>query len=70
MSVINQLEVLFDEQGLPAEILTDNDTAFRSSLLKAFLDEWRVRLRFCCAYVSSGNGIVEQYHRTVKKDHR
>ncbi len=32
---IDQLKVLFYER---AEILTDNDTAFQSSLLKAFLD--------------------------------
>ena len=50
-----------------AEILTDNDTAFWSSPLKPFLDEWRVRLQFHCAYVPSGNGIVEQCHRTLKR---
>ena len=66
-SVINQLKALFYEQGLSTEILTDNDTAFRSSLLKTFLDEWRVRLRFHCAYVPSGNGIIEWCHRTVKR---
>ena len=67
MSVINQLKALFYEQGPPAEILTDNYTAFWSSLLKAFLDEWRVQLQFCCAYVPSGNSIVEWCHRTVKR---
>ena len=41
-SVINQLKALFYEQGPLTEILTDNETAFRSSLLKTFLDEWRV----------------------------
>ena len=66
-SVINQLKALFYERGPPTEILTDNDTAFRSNLLKTFLDEWRVRLRFRCAYVPSGNGIIERYHRTVKR---
>ena len=66
-SVINQLKVLFYERGPLTEILTNNDTAFRSSLLKTFLDEWRVRLRFRCAYVPSGNGIIEQCHRTVKR---
>ena len=66
-SVINQLNVLFYERGPPAEILTDNDTAFQSSLLKAFLDEWRVRLWFRCAYVPSGNSIVKRCHRTVKR---
>ena len=66
-SVINRLKVLFYEWGLPTEILTDNDTAFQSSLLKTFLDEWRVRLRFCCAYVPSDIGIVVRCHRTVKR---
>ena len=65
-SVINQLKVLFYERGPPTEILTDNDTAFWSSLFKTFLDEWRVQLRFHCAYVPSGNGIIERCHRTVK----
>ena len=66
-NVINQLKVLFYEQSLLTEILTDNDTTFQSSLLKAFLDEWKVRLWFCCAYVPSGNTIIERCHRTVKR---
>ena len=66
-SVINQLRVLFYERGLPTEILTDNDTAFQSSLFKTFLDEWRVQLQFHCAYVPSGNGIIERCHRTLKR---
>ena len=66
-SVINQLKAFLYEQGPPAEILTDNDTAFRSNLLKTFLDEWGVRLRFRCVYVPSGNGIIERCHRTVKR---
>ena len=65
--VINQLKVFFYERGPPTEILTDNDIAFRRSLLKAFLDEWRVQLRFRCAYVPSGNCIVERCHRSVKR---
>ena len=66
-SVINQLKALFYERGPPTVILTDNDTAFRSSLLKTFLDEWRVRLRFRCAYVPSGNGIIKRCYITVKR---
>ena len=66
-SVINQLKALFCERGLPTEILTDNDTAFQSSLLKAFLDEWRVWLWFRCAYVPSGDGIIKRCHKTVKR---
>lgn len=66
-SVVCVLEQLFFERGPPAEILTDNDTAFRSQVLTDFLREWGVRTRFRCAYVPSGNGIAERVHRTVKR---
>lgn len=49
-------------------MFVDNDTAFRSKSLEDFLSEWGVRLRFRfrCAHVPSGNGIVERCHRSVK----
>lgn len=64
--VIKQLEAIFYERGVPEEILTDNDTAFRSRLFAEFAKRWCVRVRFRCAHVPSGNGIVERCHRTVK----
>lgn len=67
VSVIEQLEALFFERGAPAELLTDNDTAFRSNIFRKFADRWSIRIRFRCAYVASGNGIVERCHRSVKR---
>jgi len=60
--------VVFLEQGAPSELLMDNDTAFRSVVFKRFLDRWTVRAHFRCAYVASGNGIVERCHRSVKRE--
>ena len=65
--VVQHLEAIFWERGPPEEILTDNDTAFCSRQFKAFLKEWGVQLRLRCAYVPSGNGIVERCHRSVKR---
>ena len=65
-SVIKQLEAVFYERGAPEELLTDNDTAFRTRLFADFAKRWSVRLRFRCAHVPSGNGIIERCHRTVK----
>ena len=65
-SIIKQLEAVFYERGAPEELLTDNDTAFRSKLFADFVKRWDVRLRFRCAHVPSGNGIVERCHRTIK----
>ena len=66
-SVIQQLESVFCERGAPAELLLDNDTAFRSRVFQEFAGGWNVRLRFRCAYVPAGNGIVERCHRSVKR---
>ena len=66
-SVIRQLESVFYERGPPEEILTHNDTAFRSKQFKYFQDEWGIQLRLRCAHVPSGNNIVERCHQSVKR---
>ena len=66
-SVVSHLESLFCECNSLAEILVDNDTAFRSKVFRDFLSEWGVRLHFRCAHVPSGNGIVERCHWRVKQ---
>ena len=66
-SVINHLEDLFFECGVPAEILVDNDTVFCSKFFKDFLREWGVQLHFCCVQVPLDNGITVWYHQSVKQ---
>ncbi|MEL7302027.1 MAG: DDE-type integrase/transposase/recombinase, partial [Pseudomonadota bacterium] len=56
-AVVAQLEGVFLEHGPPEEILTDNDTAFRSRQFTTFADMWGVMLRFRAAHVPSGNGL-------------
>ena len=65
-TVIQQLENVFLERVLLMEILTDNNTAFTSKDFREFARNWDVHQRFRCAYSLSGNGIVEQNHRTIK----
>ena len=65
-AVIAELRSIFFERGAPEEILLDNDPVFRSRRFESFSAEWGVRLRFRCAYVPSGNGVIERVHRTVK----
>ena len=64
--VTEQLEAIFLERGAPKEILTDNDTAFRSKAFEQFASKWDIVMRYRCAYVASGNGIIERCHRSVK----
>ena len=65
-SIIRQLESVFLERGPPMEVLTDNGTAFTSEEFRKFVNGWDVHLRFRCAHVPSGNGIIERNHRTIK----
>ena len=65
-TVIRQLEIVFLERGPPMEILTDIDTAFTSKDFRKFARNWDMHVRFRCAYLPSGNGIVERSHWTVK----
>ena len=66
--MIHQLEVVSFEHGPPHKIFTDNNTAFCSKKFQAFTHEWGIHLRFHCTYGAyAGNGIVEQYHHTVKQ---
>ena len=65
-AVIDKLQQVFYDRGAPEEILTDNDTAFKSGTFKEFAADWAVNVRFRAAHVPSGNGIVERCHRTVK----
>ena len=66
ISIIRQPEAIFYEWGPPAEILTDNDTAFTCRKFKEFMSSWSVHLRFRCAHVPARNGIVECSHRSIK----
>ncbi|KFD62788.1 hypothetical protein M514_05186 [Trichuris suis] len=66
VEVARQLESVFYERGAPEELLTDNDTAFRSREVIRVAERWGTRLTFRGAYVPSGNGITERCHRTVK----
>ena len=65
-SITRQLESVFSERGLPAELLTDNGVAFSGEEFRRSAENWGIQLRFWCAYVPSGNGIVERCHCTIK----
>ena len=66
-SVTAALRSVFLERGAPVELLTDNDTAFRSEAFSSFAAKWGVAVHYRCAYVPSGNGIAERAHRTIKR---
>ena len=61
------LPALFGSWRPCFELLTDNATTFSGEAFSRFAERWGVRMRFRCAYVPAGNGIVERSHRTIKR---
>ena len=39
---------------------------FSKETFSEFTKHWGIRIRFRCAYITAGNGIVERSHRTIK----
>ena len=62
----DQLEAVFWKRGAASELLTDYDSAFRSRRFQTFACQWGINVRFLCAHVPSGNGVIERCHRSVK----
>ena len=65
--IIQHLEAIFFEHDQPQELLADNDIAFSSGEFRELSANWGVRLRFRCACVPAGNGIVEWCQRSIKR---
>ena len=66
-SIVRQLETVFCKRGAPVELLTDNATTFSGEAFSRLAERWGIRMRFRCAYVPAGNGIVERSHCTIKR---
>ena len=64
--IVKNLEQILFERGPVHEMLMDNATAFKSKLLREFLNKCNVSPYYRAAYRASGNGIVERHHRTIK----
>lgn len=65
-AVASMLNELFLERGPFKEVLINNRTVFKSTLVKALLDKLNVQAYYRVAYRPSGNGIVGRHHRIVK----
>ena len=66
-SIVRQLETVFCKRGASVELLTDNTTTFSGETFPKFAERWGIWMRFQCAYILAGNGIVERSHRTIKR---
>lgn len=67
-SVINALEVLEIDRGLPTSIRVDNGPEFRSKKLMEYCDQKQVKLDFIKPGKPMQNGFVERFNRSFRED--
>ena len=60
------LNHIFEENGLPVELKTDNATAFTSADFSRFTEMNKIKHSFCTPYVHNAIGTVERNIRTLQ----
>jgi transposase InsO family protein len=55
------------KRGLPARLLLDNGSAYRSSSLQGICARLKIALVYCTPYQPEGKGKIERWHRTVRE---
>ncbi|KAJ1199468.1 hypothetical protein NDU88_003302 [Pleurodeles waltl] len=66
--VIEFLESVFDREGIPDEILTDNWSQFTSTQFSSFLRLLGIKHVKTSLYHSRSNGLVERLNRVIKEN--
>lgn len=65
--VIKHFLLAFATLGVPAEIKTDNRSAYVSKNLHQFFDTWGIRHTTGIPYSPTGQSIAERTHQTLKR---
>ena len=66
-AVINKLQTLFAQFGLPETIVTDNGTGFTSQEFESFLKDNRVKHITSSLYHPASNGLAERAVQIIKR---
>ncbi|XP_064464128.1 uncharacterized protein K02A2.6-like [Ornithodoros turicata] len=67
VTVITFLQQVFSREGYPQEIVSDNESQFKSSEFENFLKERGIKHLCSSLYYPQGNGLVERFNRTFKQ---
>ena len=66
-STIRTLIKLFSRHGKPDKIISDNGTAFTSTLFASTLKKLGIQHHLVSPYWPQGNGLTERFNRNIKK---
>lgn len=63
--IVNKLIIFFSHHGIPKQIIVDNGTEFKNSVIKDLLDLHKIDIHFCSPNHPQSNGVIERLHSTL-----
>lgn len=63
--IANNLLQFFSHHGIPKQIIVDNGTEFKNSLISELLGLHKVKVHFCTPNHPQSNGVIERFHSTI-----
>lgn len=63
--IVNNLIQFFSHHGVPDQIITDNGTEFKNSVLSELLALHKIKIHFCSVNHPQSQGSIERFHSTL-----
>ncbi len=57
----------FSHHGIPKQIIVDNGTEFKNTIVTELLSLHKIKVHFCSPYHPESNGIAERFHSTLSE---
>ncbi|XP_055874549.1 uncharacterized protein LOC129924313 [Biomphalaria glabrata] len=67
IDITRALSEIFSRTGLPEVILSDRGGQFTAEITKAFMDMYKIRMKFTTAYHPQSNGLCERMNSSLKQ---
>lgn len=65
--IVNNLLIYFSHHGIPSQIILDNGTEFKNSVVTELFELHKIKTHFCSPNHPQSNGMVERLHSTLSE---
>lgn len=63
--IVDKLLIFFSHHDIPTNIIVDNGTEYKNSVVSELLNLHKIKLHFCSPNHPQSNGVVERFHSTL-----
>lgn len=63
--IVDQLLHFFSHHNIPKQIIVDNGTEFKNSVITELLNLHKIKVHFCSPNHAQSNGNIERFHSTI-----